>query len=201
VRETAPTETTPVADARVEVIDPESGLLTGRFVTTDSRGAYQFPGLSGGVSLRASKDGYEGDAKRIQLSQVSTLDFNLMPNSRKPSRETIVVGQTQAGSVGNSDPTCAGKFFVRPCQRYVLVVAAEETLRARLEWSGGHDLDLELWRDDTFVVASLTCQACGLGTSDETFTAHLMPGEYEVRAVLFQGSGTMPFNLIVSRAQ
>ena len=60
VRETAPTETVPVADARVEVIDPATGLLTGQFVLTDSRGFYRFPGLSGAVSFRASKDGYEG---------------------------------------------------------------------------------------------------------------------------------------------
>ncbi len=201
VRETAPTETVPVPGARVEVVDPASGLLTGKFVLTDSRGSYQFPGLSGAVSFRASKDGYEGDSKRVQLTQTSTLDFSLMPSSRKPPRETIVLGQTHTGAVGNSDATCAGKFFVRPCKRFALGVTSQESLRARLAWSGGHDLDLELWRDDTFVAASLTCQACGVGSSDETFTATLSPGEYEVRAVLFQGIGAViPFELTVSRA-
>jgi hypothetical protein len=184
----------------VEIIDPESGLLTGRFVTTDSNGSYQFPALSGAVSFRASKNGYEGDPKRVQLAQTSMLNFSLMPTSRKPARETIAIGQTRTGTLGNSEPTCAGKFFVRPCKRFVIVVTSQETARARLEWSGGHDLDLELWRDDTFIVASLTCQSCGVGSSDETVTTTLSPGQYEVRAVLFEGVGATSFNLTVSQA-
>ena len=124
------------------------------------------------MSFRASKDGFEGDSKRIHFNQTSTLDFNLAPNSRKPPRETLVLGQTQTGTFG-VDPyvTCAGNFFTRPCKRFALVISSAATLRARLEWVGGHDLDLELWRDDSLVALSLICQACGQGTSEETFTA------------------------------
>jgi hypothetical protein len=151
------------------------------------------------VSFRASKDGFEGDSKRIHFNQTSTLDFNLTPNSRKPPRETLVLGQTQTGTFG-VDPyvTCAGNFFTRPCKRFALVISSAATLRARLEWVGGHDLDLEPWRDDSLVASSLICQACGQGTSEETFTASLPAGEYEVRAVLFEGVGPTTFKLIVS---
>jgi hypothetical protein len=202
VRETAPTDNVPVADARVDIIDPATGSLTGQFVMTDAGGAYRFPGLAGSITFRASKEGYEGDSDRIHLAQTLTLDFNLTPNSRKPPRDTLVLGQTQTGTFG-VDPyvTCAGKFFTRPCKRFVLAVTSSAaTLQARLEWSGSHDLDLELWRDDTLVVASLICQACGQGISEETFTTTLPPGEYEVRAVLFEGVGPTTFKLTVSQA-
>ena len=202
VRETAPTDNVPVADARVEILDPATGSFTGRFVMTDARGAYRFPGLAGSISFRASKEGYEGDSKRIHLVETLTLDFNLMPTSRKPPRDTLVLGQTKTGTFG-VDPyvTCAGKFFTRPCKRFALsVTSSAATLQARLEWSGRHDLDLELWRDDTLVAASLTCQACGQGTSEEMLTVTLPPGEYEVRAVLFDGVGPTTFTLTVSQA-
>ena len=200
VRETAPTEAVVIAGARVEIIDPQSGLLTGWFVMTDSRGAYEFPGLSGSLSFRATKDGYEGDAQRVHLLSERSLNFSLMPTARKPPPEPIVLGQTHKGNVSTFDPTCTGKFFALPCKRFALVVAFEKNLRAQLHWEGAHDLDLELWRDDTFVVASLTCQACGVGTSDETFTTSLSPGDYEVRVRVYEGSGTMPFDLMVSQA-
>ena len=74
VRETAPTDNVPVADARVDILDPATGSFTGRFVMTDARGAYRFPGLAGSITFRASKEGYEGDSDQIHLAETLTLD-------------------------------------------------------------------------------------------------------------------------------
>jgi hypothetical protein len=193
VRETAPTETVPVAGARVEVLDAESGKLTGNFVLSDSRGFYEFPGLTGSISFRASKAGYEGDPDRIHLQLTRTLDFNIMPNSRKPPREHIAVGQSRTGSLGRSESTCGGMYFNLACKRFVLAIGTETLVSARLSWPSRHDLDLALWRDDEQVVYSATCQACGIGTSEETVTTTLSAGEYELRVTYFwdnDGSAT-----------
>ncbi len=202
VRETAPTETVPVANARVEVVDTSSGSLTGNFVLTDSSGFYRFPGLSGSVSFRASKDGYEGDPRRFHLAQIQSGDFTIMPISRKPARESISIGETRTGSVGAADATCGGMFFRLPCKRFVLTVGGPETLRVRLTWSTRHDVDLELWRGDALVKASLTCQSCGVGTSEEAFDVDISSGEYELRATYFlvNDGASAPFELIVTRS-
>ena len=186
VRETSPTDTVGIENARVEVFNPATGIVTGNFVQTDSRGFYQFPGLASRVDLRASKEGYEGQSRVAQLATgQTTLDFNLMPLSRRPPRENIVVGQTHTGSISSMDPTCAGMYFILPCKRYAFTVGAAASFRAYLKWANLRDLDLELWRDDRLVTASLTCQACGVGTAEEVFTESLPPGNYELRVTWY----------------
>ena len=188
----------PLANARVETLDPPSGKLTGIFVLTDASGRYSFPGISGSQSIRASKDGYEGQYQRIHLVLTSTATFHLMPVSGKPPRETIVPGETKTGAVSFSDPKCGGLFWTLPCKRFVLILSEGMTLKARLTWSGSSDIDLELWRDDTEVVKSFICQACIGGPSEEEFTRFIPAGEYELRATLFDGAGS-PFTLTVTR--
>jgi hypothetical protein len=175
----------------VEVFNPATSILTGIFVMTDSRGFYQFSGLSGRVDLRAFKEGYESQSKFAQLATgQTTLDFNLMPLARRPDRETIVVGQTHTGTLSRSDPVCYGMYFTLPCKRYAFTVSTSATFRAYLKWANRDDVDLELWNGNTLVVASLTCQACGIGTSEESFTRTIPPGDYELRVTLYDGAGT-----------
>lgn len=201
VRETAPTDTVQVANARVEVIEP--GPFLGQFAVTDANGAYQFPGLSGSLSFRASKAGYEGDPRRFHLAQTKSGDFNIMPVSRKSAREPIAIGQSRAGVVSGTDSTCGGMYFRLACKRFALAFTAGQTARARLTWPSRHDLDLELWGDDTLMTASLTCQSCGLGTSEETITMSVSPGQYELRVIYFWDNDGSPasFDLRVSRPE
>ncbi len=190
VRETSPTDTVGIADARVEVFNVTTGIPTGLFVQTDASGFYQFPGLSGRVDLRASKEAYEGQSRVAQLSVPPgqrTLDFNLMPLSRRPPRETIVVGQMHTGTLSWSDPTCAGAYFILRCKRYRFTVSDAASFRLYLKWANLNDIDLELWRDDRLVEASLTCQACGIGAAEELLpTRTLPPGDYEVRVTGYE---------------
>jgi hypothetical protein len=201
VRESAPTDTIPVANARVEIVDATPNAFTG-FVLTDSSGFYQFPGLSSSISFRASKEGYEGDPQRTHLISTQTQDFNITPLSRIiPTRETILIGQSRTGAVSPMDNTCGGMYFRLSCKRFASIVNSAESIRARLNWPSRHDLDLELWRDDRLVARSTTCQACGVGTSEETFTTTIEPGDYEFRVGYFLDNDglTASFELNVVR--
>lgn len=204
VRETSPTDTVVVENARVEIFTAATGMLTGIFALTDSRGFYQFSGLSGRVDLRASKEGYEGQSKIAQLaSGQRTLDFNLLPLARRPPRETLIVGQTYTGTISRMDPMCTGMYFTLYCKRYAFTVSNTASFRAYLKWANKFDLDLELWRDDRLVTASLTCQSCGIGTAEETFTQTIPPGEYELRVTwyyFFDGTEITPYELNVTPA-
>ena len=189
VRETSPTDTVGIENARVEVFNVTTGIPTGIFVLADAGGFYQFPGISGlRVDLRASKEGYEAQSRVVQLATGQrTLDFNLMPLSRRPPRETIVVGQMHTGTLSWSDSTCAGMYFTLPCKRYAFTVSEAASFRLYLKWANLNDIDLELWRDSTLVEASLTCQACGIGAPEELLrTRTLLPGDYELRVTGYE---------------
>jgi hypothetical protein len=188
----------PLQNARVELIDTTTGLFTGNFVLTDTSGRYTFPGLTGSQSFRASKDGYEGHGQRVHLALTLTLDFALIPLSSLPPRDTILLGETRTGTIGPGDPMCNGMFFRRPCKRFILIVNQGATLYAKLTWQGADDIDLELWVNDKLFDKSLTCQACGVGTSLEEFARFVPAGEYELRATLFEGLGSS-FTLSVTR--
>ena len=107
-----------------------------------------------------------------------------------PPRETILPGDTKMGTVGGGDRTCNGLFFIRHCKRFILLVNEGAILNIGLTWQGTDDIDLELWRNDGLLDASLTCQACGVGTSQEGIARFISPGEYELRVVLWSGSGS-----------
>lgn len=188
----------PLVNARVEIVDTTTGTLSGNFVVTDASGKYSFLGISGSQSFRASKEGYEGEPRRIHLVTTSTATFFLMPVSAKPPRESMVPGETKNGTVVSADSTCGGMFFILPCKRFILTVSESATLRVRLTWPSGDDIDLELWKDDTLFAKSLNCQACGFPSSEEEFTRFVPAGEYELRATLYFGAGG-PFTLTVTR--
>ena len=191
----------PLANARIDLLNSFDHTPIGNFVLTDASGRYTFTSYSGVVSnqsFRASKEGYEGESRRLNVSQTPTADFGLMPVSSKPPRETILPGETKTGTVAFGDGMCNGLFFIRPCKRFILFVNEAATLKVRLTWQGTSDIDLELWLGDTLFDKSLTCQACGIGTSEEEFTRLVPAGEYELRAVIFEGTGG-PFTLSVTR--
>lgn len=76
IQETAPTETTSVPGARVEVVD---GQHAGKSAITDSSGIYIIPELFGSVTIQAVKEGYEPDTKSLAVSSAATADFQLHP--------------------------------------------------------------------------------------------------------------------------
>ena len=82
-------------------------------------------------------------------------------------------------------------------------VSNTASFRAYLKWTNTFDLDLELWRDDALVAASLTCQSCGVGTAEESFTRTITPGDYELRVTwyyFFDRDEITPYELTVTPA-
>jgi len=65
----------PLAGALVEVVD---GDQAGYSATTDGGGNYSIPGLSGEMSVKASKDGYEDLYKTVDMSEDVTQEFSLI---------------------------------------------------------------------------------------------------------------------------
>ena len=77
VFETAPTESTAVAGARVEVI---TGPNAGAAATADPTGAYSLPGLWGDFQVRVTRDGYEPDVETVSIGDTApTTDAHLAP--------------------------------------------------------------------------------------------------------------------------
>src|SRR5688572_33478758 len=67
------TRSQPVGEAQIEVIAPG---FHGRFVTSAADGRYELSDLSGGVQLRASKNGYFSELRGIR-SGGGAFDFRL----------------------------------------------------------------------------------------------------------------------------
>lgn len=68
----------PLQGATVEVLD---GPHAGTSATTAADGTYSIPGLSGGMTVRASLAGYQAQSQPVTITGSSvTLDFSLSPS-------------------------------------------------------------------------------------------------------------------------
>jgi carboxypeptidase family protein len=99
VYETVPTDTTPIAGARVTVDD---GPNAGKTAVADSSGRYAISGLLDSTfKLHASANGYIDRAGSLVLDQDRVLDFRLVP---EPRTITDVV----TGTIAN----CNGQVYI-----------------------------------------------------------------------------------------
>jgi len=85
---------------------------------------------------------------------------------------------------------------MQPCRTYAFTTTTNGTLQVTLSWSGGVDLDLELWRGTTRVISTLG----GAGTA-ESMSVSLTPGSYEVRVVYFSGTSGQNYQLQIIRPE
>lgn len=77
VTESAPTTSTLLAGARVEIID---GANQGKFAMTDANGRYSIAGVvNGGYTVTAQLAGYTAAALPVGINGNTTLDFRLNP--------------------------------------------------------------------------------------------------------------------------
>jgi len=65
-----------IGGAVVEVVDGEHA---GESATTDSRGEYTLPGLSGEITVRASRDGFGPEEDTVNMTEDSSVFFALFP--------------------------------------------------------------------------------------------------------------------------
>jgi hypothetical protein len=95
VTESAPSSNVPLAGARVTVMD---GKNAGKSATTDGGGNFRLEGLSGGMTLRSSMDGFQDVERTVSMDQNRTLSFPLRPN---PTNLT----EDYTGNISGGDAT------------------------------------------------------------------------------------------------
>jgi hypothetical protein len=124
------TRSQPVGEAQIEVIAPG---FHGRFVTSAADGRYELSDLSGGVQLRASKNGYFSELHGIR-SGAGAFDFRLQPI------DSIVPGRTIRATLTEQHSVCGADLFGKAradatdvrCYRFLLKASADGTLAVTL---------------------------------------------------------------------
>jgi hypothetical protein len=79
VTETAPTETTAVAGAQIEIL---TGSSRGRVTTTDPRGGFSLPNVWGDFELSISRPNYETRLAQVESGTTWELELRLAPVQR-----------------------------------------------------------------------------------------------------------------------
>lgn len=125
VRESDPTSSTTLGGVRIEVID---GTHAGQGATTGSDGKYSISGLSGGLSLRATKDAYESESKGVTVTQARTVDWSLRPTPRQLTEALTRVFRNATGA-----PGCVFAYS-RPCFEETWPIHNPGTVEIRAVW-------------------------------------------------------------------
>jgi hypothetical protein len=155
---------------------------------TDQEGRYRFDDLVPGTfTVRATKGGYETASREVSAANsLVNVNFTLKPVFR-------ILTETITGSVSGGDPPCLDGLFDDPCKKHSFNIHHDGTIRARVTWSGGADVDLELWLDGREIADSR-----GVRSSEEV-EATARPGVYQVRVTYYSGSRIANYTLVVTR--
>jgi hypothetical protein len=144
VFETAPTASTRVGDAEVQLT---GGVATGS--VTD--GTFTIPNVANGTyTLRVAKAGYETQTRSVTVAgaNVSGIQVNLLPVFRWVEQE--FTAELQEG-----DGSCPGTN--KPCRAYSFSSHHSGDVRAFAAWSNAQgataDFDFEFWCDGQLVEA------------------------------------------------
>ena len=133
ISETAPTTTTRVPEAEVQV---SGGVATG----SASDGTFTIPNVASGTyTLRIAKAGYETKTQTVTVSgaNVTGVQVNLMPVFQLINREIFA-------QLGSNGPTCPGTS--RACHIYPIASHHSGDVRAFAAWnSTAADFDFEWW--------------------------------------------------------
>jgi hypothetical protein len=122
ISETAPTASTRVGDAEVQLT---GGVATGSV----NDGTFTIPNVaSGSYTLRIAKSGYETQTRSITVSgaDVSGIQVSLMPVWRQ-------INQEISAELSPDSPPCAGT--TRPCNSYTISSHHGGEVRAFLAWN------------------------------------------------------------------
>ena len=173
VYETAPTDTTPIAGARVTVDD---GPNAGKSAVADSSGRYAISGLLDSTfKLHASANGYVDRGGSLVLSQDRVLDFRLVPEQRTI---TDVVTGTIENCTGAEYIVCfSHRFYLHQpgpivLEQVTFTGANESSMQVQFYYANG---------TQNYVITSIP------GRSPGTQFLHLCPscmtGTYDFRIV------------------
>jgi hypothetical protein len=186
VSETFPTASTAIQDVRVEVI---GGTNAGKGVWTSPNGQYTLADLTfAALTLRFSKTGYQSRDVTMNFTATGT-----MQNTNLNPAPTIIT-EIQTGEISGGDSSTCGSSEPLPCHVYTVNVHNAGPLEAKLTWSGGADLDLELYRNDTRIANSSEA-----GGTEELVSSTVSAGSYQLRVIYYLGSTITKYTLRIAR--
>jgi len=130
----------PVPGATAEVV---AGRDSGQSVVSNANGYFRFVGVSGWLTVRVYKDGYD------RFLQTFNVDADLAFEVKLPRVEladTLRLGQTVQASVKSDAPPCDPiRWDARaPCRTFLITPRTSGLLVVTITWSGGPELDATL---------------------------------------------------------
>lgn len=203
IYETAPTDTTPVAGARVEIPD---GPNVGRSATSTADGYYRIDGIQRTATsdtvtfnIRVSRANYETITQSVTLVASGSKNFFI-----EPSFQTIT--ETLTGEVSDASPVCPGTTLlndIRPCQRFAAPVHHDGKLTASMTYTApqnsGNILGLLVCREPCRTGDVLDAASLSWFGSFDVF-ADVRPGvKYWVHVLYMRGATPQAFTLSVRR--
>ena len=179
VSETAPTTSTRVPDAEVQL---SGGVATGSMAD----GTFTIPNAASGTyTLRVAKAGYETATQTVTVSgaAVSGIQVNLLPVFRWVNQEFY--HQIGPGS------SCPGLTDGRPCRAYPVLSHHSGDVRAFVAWnSTAADFDMEFWCGNTRVE-----RRGQVGNNHDEILPHINAGQSCAIYVVHVSGTTMPYTL------
>jgi len=184
VSETAPTTSTRVPDAEVQL---SGGVATGSIAD----GTFTVPNVANGTyTLRVAKAGYETATRSVTVSggNVSGVQVNLLPVFRWVDQEFY----HQLGP-GNAS-SCPGLTDGRPCRSYAVASHHSGDVRAFAAWnSTAADFDMEFWCGNTRVE-----RRGQVGKDHDEILPHINAGQSCAIYVVHMSGTTMQYTLYLT---
>jgi hypothetical protein len=188
VTQSAPTTHFEVAGATVTIAD---GVNSGKSATTDATGFYVIDDVQpGSFMVNVAANDFVGVSRRVDAPRDAVENFNLAPVAR-------TLSYTFNGSVRDTDGTCSDGAAQRPCRIVMIPIHNAGAVTARLEWTAGSAVDLDLALFQTHVPAPLE-RSAQPGVASERVSAHV-PGasNYELRITYASGTGQANYTITI----
>ncbi len=164
----------PVSGAAAEIVE---GWFQGWTKISNDDGYFSFPGVSGPMTIRVRKDGYEYYVQTLVVTADLALEVTL---SSVEVIDEMALGRTIRSTVPEDAPPCdpIGWDALAPCRRFLFTAPSSGELSIRISWAGDPPLDATM----------MTPNGDYLATSEESgfeeilMNAFVTAGEtYEIR--------------------
>ena len=139
-----------IRGANVEIV---AGPHAGRTATSNVWGSFSITGVSGMLTVRVFKEGYDRYVKTLTVSGDSAIEVAL---ERVERADTIRLGQTIQATVESDAPPCDPIRWdaKAPCRRFHFRPSKDGLFVATISWSGGPELDATLVLENGEYVAT-----------------------------------------------
>ena len=164
----------PVSGATAEIVE---GRFQGWIQISNDDGYFSFTGVSGLITIRVWKDGYERYVQTLVVTADLVLEISL--SSVEPIDE-LALGRTIRSNVPADAPPCdpVGWDAQAPCRRFLFTAPSSGELTIRIWWAGYPPLDATMMAPSGDYLAA----SAESGFEEIVMNAFVTAGEtYEVR--------------------